>query len=144
VITGRRHNFVQLCARRGYSLQEVSACIKSDDGDLITVDETHPAYPRAPRPKPPGPGAELKALLKALGIVAKPGCSCNKRARIMDEKGCDWCEANIATISDWLREEARKRRLPYLDIAGIALIRRAIKRARRLEVGMHRQPAEPT
>jgi hypothetical protein len=91
-----------------------------------------------------GPGTELKALLKTIGIVAKPGCSCNKRARIMDEKGCDWCEANIATISDWLREEARKRRLPYLDIAGIALIRRAIKRARRLEAGMHRQSTEPT
>jgi hypothetical protein len=79
----------------------------------------------------PLPGTELKALLKTIGIVASPTCSCNKRAKVMDEKGCDWCEANIDTISDWLAEEAKKRKLPYLSLAGKTLIRLAIRRARK-------------
>ncbi len=79
----------------------------------------------------PGPGAELKALLKTIGIVASPTCSCNKRAKIMDEKGCDWCEENIDEIDGWLREEATKRKLPYISLAGKTLIRLAIRRARK-------------
>jgi hypothetical protein len=77
------------------------------------------------------PGTELKALLKTIGIVAKPNCSCNKRAQVMDEKGCDWCEEHIDEIDGWLAEEAKKRKLPYLSLAGKTLIRLAIRRARK-------------
>jgi hypothetical protein len=77
------------------------------------------------------PGTELKALLKTIGIVAKPNCSCNKRAQVMDQKGCDWCEEHIDEIDGWLAEEAKKRKLPYLSLAGKTLIRLAIRRARK-------------
>ena len=91
----------------------------------------------AVQPQPPastnGPGAELKKLLAGwpFRIVAKPNCSCNARARAMDAKGCDWCEANMDEIVAWLRDEATKRKLPFLDIAGRMLVRRAIHNARR-------------
>lgn len=78
-----------------------------------------------------GPGTQLKSLLRRIGIVATPNCSCNKRAAIMDERGCDWCAANIDQIDAWLAEEAKKRKLPYLSLAGRALIRMAIRRARK-------------
>jgi len=78
-----------------------------------------------------GPGTEMKALLARIGIVASPTCSCNKRAKIMDEKGCDWCEEHIEEIDGWLAEEAKKRKLPYLSFAGKALIHLAIRRARK-------------
>jgi hypothetical protein len=78
-----------------------------------------------------GPGTELKSLLKTIGIVAKPNCSCNKRAQVMDQKGCDWCEEHIEEIDGWLAEEAKKRKLPYLSLAGKTLIRLAIRRARK-------------
>jgi len=81
--------------------------------------------------QPSGPGVELKALLKTIGIVASPNCSCNKRAKIMDEKGCDWCAEHIEEIDGWLAEEAKKRKLPYLSLAGKTLIRLAIHRARK-------------
>jgi hypothetical protein len=83
-------------------------------------------------PAIPGPGAELKTLLRRLGIVAKAGCACNQRAKIMDEQGCDWCEENIDTISGWLAEESKKRKLPYMHAAGKLLIRLAIRRARKM------------
>jgi hypothetical protein len=53
----------------------------------------------------------------------------------MNAKGCQWCEDNIHQIVDWLREEATKRGLPFIDVAGRVLVRRAIANARRAEAG---------
>jgi hypothetical protein len=133
------------CRQRGYTLDEVRPCIVSEDGDTITVDETHSSYPREPKPgffpqaipsqQPPGPtsgpGTELKKLLKLVGITATPNCSCNARAKRMDQEGCEWCEAHLDEIVGWLREEATKRKLPFLDAAGRVLVRRAISNARK-------------
>lgn len=141
MISCHRQHLAARCIERGYSLEEVRACIVSEDGDTITVDETHPAYPRAreaaskaaPAPAA-GPGTELKKLLKLVGITASPTCSCNARATKMDieearEPG--WCEAHLDEIVGWLHEEATKRGLPFLDAAGRVLVRRAISNARK-------------
>jgi hypothetical protein len=127
----------------------------------LEIDITHPSYPAAKKGPPQtkklrdylaaavpvypgievfrpaavtpeaGPGTELKKLLRTIGIQATPNCSCNARARTMDANGCGWCEANIDTIVGWLREEATKRKLPFVDMAGRLLVRRAIRNARR-------------
>ena len=78
-----------------------------------------------------GPGTELKKLLATVGITATPNCSCNARAAEMDRQGSEWCESNLDTIVGWLREEAEKRGIPFLDVAGRLLVRRAIRNARR-------------
>ena len=147
MITTKITNLEQRCRQRGYTLDEVAACIVSRDGDTVTVDVDHPAYPKSPKPgfTPPestpvppapthGPGTELKKLLKKVGITASPNCSCNARARTMDQWGCDKCEENIDEIVGWLREEATKRKLPFVDIAGRMIIKRAIKMARKSEI----------
>ena len=146
MISGNARLFVARCSQRGYTLEEVRACIVSEDGDQITVDETHGSYPRdtkpgfvPPAPTPPaptyGPGTELKKLLKTwLRVTATPNCSCNARARKMDVEEArepGWCEAHLDEIVGWLREEATKRGLPFLDAAGRVLVRRAISNARR-------------
>ena len=117
------------CRERGYTLDDARACIVSQDGDQITVDEAHAAYPRQRRAA--GPGAELTKLLARIGITAKPGCSCKRHASQMDAWGPDGCEANLEKIVGWLRQEAQKRRLPWVDSAGRLLIKRAIANARR-------------
>jgi hypothetical protein len=101
---------------------------ESDGRIIITVQ-------RKPRPLGYGPGTELKRLLGRIGIKAEPGCKCTARAEEMDRRGCEWCEANIPTIVGWLREEATKRGLPFVDVAGRVLVRRAISNARRLHRG---------
>lgn len=149
MITCQRHYLAARCLERGYTLDEVRPCIVSEDGDTITVDVDHPSYPRTPKPglvppqpqaapQPPaptyGPGTELKKLLKKVGVTATPNCSCNARARRMDVEEArepGWCEAHLDEIVGWLREEAEKRGLPFLDMAGRLLVRRAIRLARR-------------
>lgn len=141
MITCRPAYLVARCLERGYTLDEVRPCIVKTEGGLITVDETHPNYPRVPRPArtsstatTSGPGTELKALLARVGIKASPGCSCNKRAKTMDEneaKEPGWCAANIETICDWLAEESAKRKLPFVRLAGKVLINLAIRRAKK-------------
>jgi hypothetical protein len=100
-----------------------------EDGKIVERD-CHSGKPPQPQAPDAGPGTELKKLLKLVGITATPNCSCNARARTMDANGCDWCEAHLDEIVGWLREEATKRKLPFIDAAGRLLVRRAIARAR--------------
>lgn len=83
--------------------------------------------------QPRGPGAELRAILGNFGITASADCKCTSRAAYMDQMGCEWCEANLEEIVGWLRESAADRGLPFLDVAGRLLVRRAIANARRKE-----------
>jgi hypothetical protein len=137
MIACHRSNLEARCNERGYTLEEVLPCVVSQDGDEWTIDVDHPAYPRVSRlPEPPaapthGPGTELKKLLFKVGITPSPDCSCNARAAEMDRQGVEWCEANTDTIVGWLREQAEARGLPFLDVAGRLLVRRAIANARR-------------
>lgn len=47
MITGRRDALEARCLERGYTLEDIRACIVHEDGDIVTVDERHPAYPKA-------------------------------------------------------------------------------------------------
>ena len=76
-------------------------------------------------------GKELKSLLKMVGIEATPTCSCNRRAKTMDREGIAWCEENADMIIGWLKEEATKRKLPFVEMAGRVLLKRAIKNAKK-------------
>lgn len=77
-------------------------------------------------------GTHLKALLARFGIhEIASGCKCKSHAAIMDRQGCDWVESHIDLIVSWMRHEAKKRGLPFLDIAGRMLVKAALRRARR-------------
>ena len=51
-----------------------------------------------------GPGTELKAILRTLGINPGGSCDCNSKANKMDEWGVEGCRANRETILTWMRE----------------------------------------
>jgi hypothetical protein len=78
-----------------------------------------------------GPGSQLKKFLSRIGITATPTCSCNAKARHMDAMGVDWCAQNVDLIVSWLKEEAQKRGLPFIDLAGRLLVNRAISASRK-------------
>jgi hypothetical protein len=92
MITGPRSHFIARCVARGYRPADVRACIIREDGDTITVDETHPAYPR-PRP---GLGDIVAAGLSAVGItpervsaVIGGPCGCEERKEALNDWGRD-------------------------------------------------------
>lgn len=103
---------------------------------ICRTDQKHKyVAPLSSTPQPPsgGAGTELKKLLSKIGIVASPGCSCNARAARMDMNGIEWCEANLDEIVGWLREEAHKRNLPFIDAAGKILVKKAISNAKKIK-----------
>lgn len=134
------------CEERGYSMEEIEPCIiEKIDRNNWVVDTKHPAYPAttklqkmaqqnhlfvpAEADNQEGVGTELKKLLRLIGITASPNCSCNKRARIMNNNGIGWCKENEETILDWLQSEAKKRGLPFLRYGARKILQLAISRA---------------
>jgi len=78
-----------------------------------------------------GVGTELKKILGFIGITSTPTCSCNAKAKIMNEKGVEWCKNNIDVVVSWLKEEASKRNLPFYSFIAKKLVKIAIGRAER-------------
>jgi hypothetical protein len=83
------------CKERGYTLDEVAACIVKQDGDTVTVDETHPAYPSKPRRVSFGLGDIVAAGLSSVGITPErvskalgvKDCGCRQRAEALNRLG---------------------------------------------------------
>jgi hypothetical protein len=139
MIRCHRSNLEARCVERGYTLDEVLPCVVSQDGDEWTIDTESEFYPRVSRlPEPlgplhAGPGTELSKLLKRFGINPTPTCQCREMSQKMDQWGCDEASKpeRIDEVVAVMREEATARGLPFLDIAGRLLVRRAISNARR-------------
>jgi hypothetical protein len=89
-------------------------------------------YPKTLEENPNHPGTVLSKMIKSVGIQMTDSCSCKRHALEMNEKGNDWCEQNIDTIVGWLRDEAKRRNLPFMDALGKLLVGRAIKKSRKL------------
>jgi hypothetical protein len=103
---------------------------------LATTAPSTPIPPELPAQPitdwdPAGAGTQLKKLLAKVGIKSTENCSCNARARIMNERGIEWCEQNVAEIIGWLKEEAKNRHLPFMALPTKILVQRAIKMAKR-------------
>ena len=81
---------------------------------------------------PAGPGTQLKKFLAKVGIKSTENCSCNARAKLMNERGIEWCEQNVNEIVGWLKEEAGKRKLPFLSMPAKIVVQRAIKIAKKI------------
>ena len=88
----------------------------------------------------------MKKLLAGwpLRITASAGCTCNAVATRMDMLGPDWCESDegMAEILGAMRENAAKRGLPFVDVAGRMLVRRAIANARKAEARLAKEASQ--
>jgi hypothetical protein len=109
-----------------------SACMVGIKRENTTLEDVlKMRFQPEPQEVQDGPGTELKKLLSKVGITASANCSCNARAAQMNAWGADESEKRIDEIVGWLREEATKRKLPFIDAAGRLLVRRAIANAKR-------------
>ena len=89
-------------------------------------------FPKTLESHPNGPGTQLSNMLSSIGITSSPTCSCKQRAIIMNENGPEWCENNMDTIIGWLKEEATKRKLPFVETVARLMVKRAISKSKRL------------
>lgn len=90
-------------------------------------------FPKTIESDPDGPGSILSNMLSYIGIKSSPTCSCKRHAIEMNERGPDWCEQNIDTILGWLKEESKKRNLPFVESVARIVVGRAIKVSRKLK-----------
>jgi hypothetical protein len=58
----------------------------------------------------------------------------------MEAREPGWCAAHLEEIVGWLREESAKRGLPFFDIAGRMLVKRAIHNAQKSESRRAKKP----
>jgi hypothetical protein len=96
MITTNISNLEARCRQRGYTLEDVAACIVSRDGDTVTVDEKHPGYPHARK----GLGDRVADGLAAVGITKErvsklvgKDCGCKKRQEALNRLGQRAAEA---------------------------------------------------
>tara|TARA_B100001778_G_C18527521_1_gene601950 strand:+ start:403 stop:996 length:594 start_codon:yes stop_codon:yes gene_type:complete len=90
-------------------------------------------FPKTVEQDPDGPGAILTNMIKSIGIVSSSSCSCRRHAIEMNEKGSDWCEENMSTILSWLKDESKKRNLPFVEAVAKMIVNRAINKSRKLK-----------
>lgn len=114
---------------------QAEAALKARLGEDIQAS-IQAMYPRTLEQDPNGPGSILTGMIKTLGISSSSTCSCRRHALEMNDKGPDWCEENMETILSWLRDEAKKRGLPFIDMVGKAMVQRAINRSRKLRANL--------
>lgn len=87
-------------------------------------------------------GCQLHKLLHTLGINPVGDCDCISHANEMDERGIDWCRNNFETILGWMREAAKERGIPFIEIAAKLLIKQAISLAEKeIERAIRRNPS---
>lgn len=89
-------------------------------------------FPKTLEEHPNGPGTILSGMISSMGIKSTPNCACRRHAIEMNEKGPDWCEANIDTILSWLKTESENRKLPFVETIARMIVNRAINKSRRL------------
>ena len=150
MIRCKRWHLEQRCVERGYALDEVMPCVAEQNGDDWIVDLDHPVFPRHKKPgfiSPQasyGPGSELSKLLKRFGIEPTPACACRAKAAEMDAWGCDEASRpeRIEEVVGVMRAEATARGLPFLDVTGRMLVRRAISNARKAEAARAKEASQ--
>lgn len=141
------------CIDAGYDFDNAYKSVVSRNGDILMMDTEHKTFPfqlmeaaEAERTLGPrhlekefakqvlgeGVGTELKLLLSTyLGIRPSLGCKCMKRAKEMNSRGLEWCELNKERIVSWLREEAKNKKLPFINSVAHTVLNIAIWKYKR-------------
>ena len=114
-----------------YTQQQIENRLREKLGDN-PAQVLRSLFPQTLEEHPNGPGTILSGMISSMGIKSTPNCSCRRHALEMNNKGPDWCEANIDTILGWLKEESAKRNLPYIETVAKLIVKRAIATSRRL------------
>lgn len=112
----------------------VELCIERDNYFAAWEEGRGPGQQREvlglpQRKKPGGAGTELHKLLQKIGLREREGCKCKSHVNQMDREGIVWCRAHVDTIVGWLKEEAKRRGLPFVRPLAKRIVMWAIRNA---------------
>jgi hypothetical protein len=99
-----------------------------------------PPPPSPEEQDPIGPGTILSQSLALIGITASPTCGCKRKARQMNDWGPDGCDAHMPEILAGLREEAERRKMPFVEPVARLLVQRAIRVSRKKKAAAKAAP----
>ena len=110
-----------LCAayRENYEPLVPVFTLPTEDAEDITVTQ------------PDGPGSLLVKILAWYGHAASPSCPCINNAKLMNANGPDWCSFKVNLVVEWVREEAVKRNVPFVEEVVAVLVQKAIALSRK-------------
>lgn len=114
-----------------YTHEQLENLLKKQLGEDIAV-KLRSLFPKTLEENPNGPGSILAGMFSLLGIKSSPTCSCKRHAIEMNDRGNDWCENNMDTIISWLKEESKKRNLPFIESVAKMIVKKAINKSRKL------------
>ena len=81
-ITCHLNHLEARCRERGYLLAESMSCIINREGETITVDTDHHAYPRDRNPSPSEQAVINRRLDATIGQTLEHGCGCSPPANV--------------------------------------------------------------
>lgn len=113
-----------------YTQQQIETRLKEKLGSNIGAT-LRSLFPKTLEENPNGPGTILSKMISSLGIKSSPTCSCRRHALEMNDRGIEWCEQNIPTIIEWLKEESSKRKIPFIESVAVLVVKRAIRQSKR-------------
>lgn len=81
-----------------------------------------------------GVGDMISIIIKKLGYSYNPLGTARLKLTYLNNKGIDWCDKNQDLIYNWLKEECILNNLVLLPMAGRAIVRLAIIKAKNQEI----------
>ena len=97
----------------------------------VRLDEFAAKLPPCAKAPAIGVGTRLERMLKRLNVELPADCSCRARIDIMNSNGPAWCRDNKREIVGWMKEDADRRGVQFVQFAARALVERAIMATRR-------------
>ena len=80
-----------------------------------------------------GVGNSLSEILKKINIDYDPMSVARRKIMFLNNKSSEWCYENIDLILKLMKEEAIKKRIPYVESQFLAIIRLAIIRSNTIQ-----------
>jgi len=89
-----------------------------------------------------GVGTELHSLLLRIGFVITSSCKCLEHIKRMNKLGVAWCRENTEEILGWIKSEASRRKVPFVRLAVLGLVKLAIYKASKAEEDLRQATKE--
>ena len=117
------------CGRR----EKIIASDKYMPTAMCRIPETYRANNSLFKKTKKGVGNSISEILKKMNIDYGPMSIARRKLNFLNNKSSEWCHENIDIILKMMKEEADKKRIPYVRSKFLAIIRLSIIQAQKIK-----------